>query len=245
MSEAVITVPESKLVRTFVRIKHDDYPDSPREWDNLGTMVGWHSRRNIGDEQPQCSPDEWVLDLVELDRRELEENWAHMKGINWIGLSSEELKEKEMECARWIHQRVQRELDQRFIMLPLYAYEHGGITFSTGPFSDPWASGQIGYIYVSKAKVREEYGWKVITAKRHAQIREYLDNEVKVYDQWVRGDVYGYELVEVWQCGCCEGKSEEITDSCWGFYGSDWDTNGIKEYLPEEFHDHSEWETPW
>lgn len=245
MSEAVAEKTESKLVRTFVRIKRDDDHNGPREWDNLGTMVGWHSRRNIGDEQLQCSLDEWIMGLVELDRSDLEETWARMHGVRWMGLEGEEFYQRADECRQWIHQRVQRELDRKFIMLPIYAYEHGGITFSTGPFTDPWDSGQCGYIYASKEKIREWYEWKLITAERHAKVIEHLQHEVEAYDQWACGDVYGFELVEVWQCGCCEGKSEEITQSCWGFYGSDWDENGIKDHLPEEFHDHSKWETPW
>ena len=30
---------------------------------------------------------------------------------------------------------------------------------STGPFSCPWDSGQVGFIYVEKKKVKEEWGW--------------------------------------------------------------------------------------
>ena len=32
-----------------IEIEQDEYPDSPRDWDNLGTMVCFHSRYNIGD----------------------------------------------------------------------------------------------------------------------------------------------------------------------------------------------------
>ena len=37
----------------LVRIKRDDYPQNPREWDNLGTMVCGHRRYCLGDEQAQ------------------------------------------------------------------------------------------------------------------------------------------------------------------------------------------------
>jgi hypothetical protein len=30
---------------------HDENPESPREWDNLGHMVCWHRRTDLGDEQ--------------------------------------------------------------------------------------------------------------------------------------------------------------------------------------------------
>jgi hypothetical protein len=41
-------------------ITTDIDPESPREWDNFGAMYCWHSRYNLGDEQPQADPDEWL-----------------------------------------------------------------------------------------------------------------------------------------------------------------------------------------
>lgn len=32
-----------------ITIEHDQYTSSPREWDNLGTMVSFHSRYTLGD----------------------------------------------------------------------------------------------------------------------------------------------------------------------------------------------------
>src|SRR5271163_2438357 len=37
-------------------------------------------------------------------------------------------------------------------MLPLYIYEHGGVTMSTGAFSDRWDSGQVGWAYITKSR---------------------------------------------------------------------------------------------
>src|SRR4030042_1625044 len=39
------------------------------------------------------------------------------------------------------------------IILPLFLYDHSGITMSTKPFSCPWDSGQVGYIYVTREKL--------------------------------------------------------------------------------------------
>jgi hypothetical protein len=36
--------------RYRLEIAHDTDPESPREWDNLGTMVCWHNRYKLGDE---------------------------------------------------------------------------------------------------------------------------------------------------------------------------------------------------
>lgn len=44
------------------------------------------------------------------------------------------------------------------IALPLYLYDHSGITMSTGGFSDSWDSGQVGFIYVTPERAKDEWG---------------------------------------------------------------------------------------
>lgn len=96
------------------------------------------------------------------------------------------------------------------VILPVYMYDHSGLTISTTPFSCPWDSGQIGFIFISLYEARKEYGWKVITKKRRAQLEKYLQSEVEIYDAYIRGEVYGFK--------CLDPEGEDI-DSCWGFYG--------------------------
>ncbi len=94
------------------------------------------------------------------------------------------------------------------IRLPLYLYDHSGLTMATRPFSCPWDSGQVGYVYVSREKARRENGWKVLTAKRITQIEGILRSEVAAYDAYLQGSVYGY---------IAEGPNGEDIGSCWGF----------------------------
>lgn len=49
----------------IIRIEHDQDPESPREWDNLGTMTCFHKRYNLGDKHHWKSDmfDDW--DAVE------------------------------------------------------------------------------------------------------------------------------------------------------------------------------------
>lgn len=98
------------------------------------------------------------------------------------------------------------------IILPLYIYDHSGITISTVPFNDHWDSGKVGYIYITKSKVKEEFDWKVVTQRRKDKIIDCLRGEVETYDQYLRGEVYGYII---------EGNGNENIDSCWGYYGRD------------------------
>ena len=78
------------------------------------------------------------------------------------------------------------------ISLPLYLYDHSGITMSTSPFSCPWDSGIVGTIFVNKEKVREWYGIKRITKAVEQKVVKSLNSEVKVYDDYLTGNVYRY-----------------------------------------------------
>lgn len=98
------------------------------------------------------------------------------------------------------------------LYLPLYLYDHGGITMSTGSFGDRWDSGQVGWIYITRGMILKEWGWKNLTKKRVEFLEHCMSDDVKVYDQYLTGDVWGYVI-----------KDEEggELDSCWGFYGDE------------------------
>jgi hypothetical protein len=97
------------------------------------------------------------------------------------------------------------------VILPLYLYSHSGETIRTTPFSCKWDSGQVGFIFMSLYDARKEYGWKVITQKRRAQLEGYLRGEVETYDTYLRGEVYGFEVID---------PAGNELDSCWGYYGA-------------------------
>ena len=50
-----------------------------------------------------------------------------------------------------------------YAMLPLYLYDHSGITMNTTGFNDRWDSGQVGFIYTTKDRVTELMGEKNVT----------------------------------------------------------------------------------
>jgi hypothetical protein len=106
------------------------------------------------------------------------------------------------------------------VILPVYMYDHGGITINTTGFSCPWDSGRIGFIYATKPQARDLMGYKVVTAKRKEQIRESLVNEIKELDNYLTGDVYCYTVKKL--------GGQEI-DSCHGFYGSNHIESGLLE----------------
>ena len=104
--------------------------------------------------------------------------------------------------------------------LPLYLLDHSGITISTENFNDKWDSGQVGWIVAKPEKVKEAFGDNSPESVQKA--RKNLIEEVRIYDQFLRGACWGYEFGD---------------DSCWGFFGDNLEETGIAMYLPEEAHD--------
>jgi len=68
MSHAWPKVHEETYRGHLIEIIVDETPLDPREDAAgccLGTMVTWHRRYTLGDEQPSLSPDAWIEDLAE------------------------------------------------------------------------------------------------------------------------------------------------------------------------------------
>ena len=107
------------------------------------------------------------------------------------------------------------------VILPLYLMDHGSLTMSTGPFSCPWDSGRVGFIFVSKTRAREELGVKRLSRKSLEKVRGWLEQEVEIYDQYLMGDIYGFVVDRPETCEACSNTEHEMEASCWGFFGMD------------------------
>lgn len=199
-----------------IRIERDcSEHDTPRDWENQGTMVCWHRNYNLGDEQPTVDSDDFLRELA-----------AETVNAYDADLIPDE--------------HVERIIEKYFVIIPLYLYDHSGITMSCAPFSCPWDSGQVGYIYCSIEKARECFllddsaGWNTVVkyADESITLREATERnlrcEVKVYDQYLTGDVYGLVI---------EDDDGEHIDSCWGFYGDDPFKNGMSDCIDEKYHE--------
>ena len=95
-------------------------------------------------------------------------------------------------------------------ILPLYIYEHGGITMRTGAFSDQWDSGQVGWGYVTREQAKQLGSPPEGGESAQAYYERVIREEVAEYDQYLTGQVYGYIV---------EDEDGDHIDSCWGFYG--------------------------
>jgi hypothetical protein len=212
-------------------ISNEEYAQNPRtEWDNMGTMVCFHNRYDLGDK----------------------EHGYDSRDFNGWG---------ELEA------KIVKDHDPALI-LPLYLYDHSGLTISTKPFSCKWDSGQIGFIFVSKTNARREFPLtskhnKALSGIKRAlvgaygetpiheeslkeiqaiiensyfrqrishsileKIKDYIEGEVKTYDDYLTGSVYSYTVE----------KDGEVIGSCCGFYGDEETKDGsymIKQAMEE------------
>lgn len=113
-----------------IRIESDDDPPDPREYNdfNVGTLLCWHRRANLGD-------DKFPTDAFE--------SWCYEKD-----------RAPEVES---MPDFIREEYGAR-VVLPVYLYEHSGMHMSTSPFSCSWDSGQVGWIFDTPKGIRSVFG---------------------------------------------------------------------------------------
>ena len=134
-----------------LRIVEDPDPPNPRKefWVNLGTMICFHNRYDLGDE-------------------------TELTSKNFHGWN---------DLERFLIKK-----ENAAVILPLYLYDHSGLTISTTPFSCSWDSGQIGFIYASREKLLDEYNAKYVTHALKVKAAGKLRLEVNAYDKYLQGD---------------------------------------------------------
>lgn len=93
---------------------------------------------------------------------------------------------------------------------PLYLMDHSGLAISTTPFSCPWDSGQVGYVFTKEAEHVSE---------------EMIDSYVNSYSEYL---AQGYTQYVVFD------KHGQIIDGCTGFTGTDPVANGMKDHISDD-----------
>jgi len=211
-----ITTTDGRKFRLVIDI--DEHPEDPRSWDNIGTMLCCNRNYRLGD----CnSNEETEKQLAEICRK--------------YGKSDEEIDEMTFgEEIRFI-------LNQDNICgLPLWLYDHSGISISTGVVGS-WDSSFVGLIFVEKdfylaqTCLKDEENWKEAAKKT-------LEGEIKTYDDYLTGEVFSYTLYEPITVTKTNYKGEvistytnwedEIFDSLFGLY--DLTLEVVEENLPIE-----------
>lgn len=181
-----------------VKIEYDQSPQHPRnDWDNQATMICWHRNYHLGDHKQSKKYD---------DSDDL------FRSISGADGDKDYTTKELLELAK-----------EKAYILPLFLYDHSGITMSTGSFSCQWDSGQVGWIYIMKddeeINAWTEYWLKGRTIEEAAY--DMMKAEVKTYDEFITGHVFGYTVTD---------EDGDYDESCWGYFG-DHDESGIVEEI--------------
>lgn len=164
---------------------------------------------NIRIEQDECpeSPREW-------------DNLGRMVCMHRRYDLGDKHSYREDQFSGWNELREELEQEEgAVVILPLFLFDHSGITMSceSSRFrmadSAGWDWGQVGFIYATKEIILKEFNKKRLSKKLLEKVEEILVNEVKTYDQYLTGDVWGYII---------EDDDGEHLESCWGFFGHDY-----------------------
>jgi len=154
------------------------------------------------------------IDNYPLNPRTEWDNATHMAFFHnryTLGDSDVPFNSDDFDSWEKIKKHIKNHLDA--VCLPVYIYDHGGVSISTTPFSCRWDSGQIGFVYMTRDEIRKAYGVKRITKAVLEKAYTLMQAEIDVYDAYLRGDVYGYII---------EDEDGNEVSSCWGFYGYDY-----------------------
>ena len=74
-----------------------------------------------------------------------------------------------------------------YCVVPVYALHHGVSHYSSHDFHDPWDYGVVGIAFCKKQKGLYD---------NDDLLRRIIEDEIKEYDAWVNGEVYGIMLLD-------------------------------------------------
>ena len=122
------------------------------------------------------------------------------------------------------------------VYLPIWAYKHvmHKIFLKTSPFQDSdLPQGHncndtffCGYIILKRNKFLRSNGYGNITKKRLVEAYEILTNELKEYETYINGDIFGYQILDI--------LNDEEVASVYNIYGREHAEELGKDHLDEE-----------
>lgn len=187
-----------------VSVEYDDGDISPRDDDNFGIISAKYRDYRLADkghEDPYLTARELLCDFISED------------DLDDMTFNDMVLK-------------IQENHRDTICLLPLFVYDHGSITISTGYLSgyDRWDTSYVGFIYTTKERFEKLHGK---SENWYQDAKEILKSEVNLFDRYLRNDYYMVmieKLIVVEEkCPHCGEviKTYEVweeVDSCGGFY---------------------------
>jgi hypothetical protein len=176
-----------------VTIHYDNEPESPREWDNIGTIWAKHPRYRLGDEGAG-DPFSFGLDDC----------------VYWH------------EVEAWIVKEYPGAIVLPFYLYDHSGLRCSTGSFEGQAQHASWDSGQVGVVYALPERIRVTQMVKRIGKKARASAEAGIIGEIEAFDQYLSDQVYGYviERISVDEEG--EETGREELDALWGCFGLDY-----------------------
>jgi hypothetical protein len=183
---------------------HNAEAFNPIENENLiGELYCWGHGRNLGNAHGIASPEEFLARLA-----------------------YESCDSGLYEIMRMKREKVWELACKKYFIVPVFMYEgSGGRTIQMNPLSTGWNSGQLGFIFASKERIKEELHISRVTKRAKHQIEGDFREKIQLYEDWLEGRVYEMKVYE----------SGEMVLEVEGFWGSDVEKNGMMRSAPDEF----------
>ena len=172
----------------FVQVQYDDWAESPREWNNLWTILTWSGYNSI-DENPYYDFEEFLSD-----------NLTEKQIAN--------LYKGEPSTKEFFERIEKRFYNLGYLVAPISKYKHGQVSYSAG-VSQGWDARVAGVAMVNINDIKKEYKTTVLSKGLKEKIYGILDSELDTYNSWANGDVYTVSLMDF------EG---DVVDSLGGIY---------------------------
>lgn len=243
----------------MLQYEADDMPQNPRalidgtdDPDTICRMYCHHPRYNLGDYDNKLMPGSWLrLQIENTVPADMIADRLSAQAIPGYGPNDPDedgaiLTNRQDLIDRFLSgvedgdvpiSACRAMLKDYAVIMPLWLYDHSGITISVGdrvyPYNDRFDSGQVGWIFVSRGKIESIYGKPCPDWEAKAQA--IIESEVKAYDQYLTGDIYAFSLyarpIPDDDAREYEEDDWDEIDACSGFYGTDILSNGVAEQI--------------
>lgn len=204
--------------------------ENPRDFDTSCLMLCWHGRYRLGDPHPYgpstwkqelaCKADDSLAEKLERIDNDLESTLLHCRVADGRQDYFEALPIVSYCVGNLRDRLVTKSFESNYFALPLYLYDHSGITMNTAGFSCPWDSGMVGAIVCRQS----------IFEGDPVRARKTMQHEVTAYDQFLRGD-YVTMIAEE----STDGQKWDETSSVFGLESDDVSLETAVAYFGEDY----------
>ena len=168
------SIHEEKYLGKTIKLFLDEASESPRDWDNLCTLLGVHQRLNIFDEEMPTAGQSGSLE---------EDFFAYIYDyLEGHDKSWDMLTPKQAE-------RAGNGIRRRYVFTPYSAYTKGGCILRVG-YAHGWDCGVVGMMFCSRDDIKKA---GLQTAKQAMKI---MEAELDEFSQYCNGEVYCYEITD-------------------------------------------------